>query len=91
MNREELKQGNFYVWGCIIVKVVKIWTDRVAYLKPTQVCTCIIEYNPSDRGINPPSHIYKIGDKVVIDEWKTELQVLKYSNYDYDLVAGVFK
>lgn len=90
MKREELKQNNFYMWNNMIIKVAKIWTDRVAYSSPTQVCTVTIEYNPIDKGISN-NHVYKTGDKVVIDEWKNELYMLKYNKYNYDLIAGVFE
>lgn len=60
------KQGTlaWFMFGeeVVKVKITKKWTDRVAYIKPTQVATVrVVElYNNSKH--------YNIGSKIVIDE-----------------------
>ena len=88
MTRENLKQGKIYVWHLMLVRLAKIWTDRVAYSTPTQVITVYIVENPLGHGVGNTT--YKKDDKVIIDNWQDDLKETKYISIEYSLISAAF-
>jgi len=88
MTREDLKQGEIYVYHHMLVHLAKIWTDRTAYSTPTQVITVYIMDNPLGQGVGRT--IYKENDKVIIDNWPDDLKKTRYLSLEYNLIASVF-